>query len=277
MAVVPEKISNHIAKALARLAQQYKDKPRIAAVLGVFVYQVQQIEDAGYDVMIFRRLANAEGEQLDVIGRIVGQDRESADDAEYRLRLAARIRANLSTGSAEDILTVFAILLPDNTFKLTPYYPAAFTLEIMGDPIDEDLLPLYVQFLADTKAAGVGAQLIWSSDDPDEMFAFAGEELFFMQEARSATDMDVYVGSTFLADGSPSPSSGTLLIGEGTAEEETIAFSGNTGNRFLVGGLANNHENGSSVKLLEVETDGKGYGDTGDPDTGGKYASVEQV
>lgn len=170
MAVVPEKITNHISKALARLAQQYKGKPRMAAVLGIFVYQVQQIEDAGYDVMIYRRLANAEGEQLDLIGRIIGQDREAADDAEYRLRLAARIRANLSTGSAEDILTVFSILLPDNTIHLSPLYPAAILLEI-GE-IDEDLLPLYVQFLADTKAAGVGAQLVWLTDPEAAMFTF---------------------------------------------------------------------------------------------------------
>ncbi len=171
MAKVPDKITNHHARALARLAEQFKNKPALAALLGVFDYQVQLLENAFYDVMIFRRLSEAEGEQLDVIGRIVGQDREASDDDEYRLRLAARIRANLSTGSAESIYAVFHILLPDSQLALTPLYPAAFDFEIV-DVIDPTLQPLYLRFLQDTKAAGVGAQLITSEFAMDMMFTF---------------------------------------------------------------------------------------------------------
>lgn len=161
MAIDVVQITDHEARAEARLAEQYKRAEKLKGLLACFTVQCQQIEDMLFGVLLGYRLNLAVGEQLDVIGRVVGQDRESADDAEYRLRLAARIRANLSHGSAEDIYLVFGILLPTATLVLEPVYPAGFVLNVYG-ALDESLIPLYSRFLQDTKAAGVNGQGIYS-------------------------------------------------------------------------------------------------------------------
>lgn len=166
-------ITTHAALALARLVEQYKGKPLFSALLNCITPQVQQIEDMLFSVRDGLQLANAVGAQLDVIGRIVGQAREASNDAEYRLRIAARIRANLSTGSTESILSVFSLLLPppDHTLKITPHYPAAFVLDLFGET-DPALTPLYARFLADSKAAGVGGIGILTVVPDEETFIF---------------------------------------------------------------------------------------------------------
>jgi hypothetical protein len=172
VAIDVEYIADHHARAVAKLAMQYRDKPLLAALLGVFDAQVQAIEDGLYSIKTGYVLSAAAGEQLDVLGRIVGQDRESANDTEYRLRIAARIRANLSIGAPEDLYTVFGILLPTATLAITPHYPASFVLDVVG-AVDPDLVPLYAQFLQDTKAAGVGAAAIYSTTDAAHTFTLS--------------------------------------------------------------------------------------------------------
>lgn len=175
MALVPTKILGHTARALARLATQFRDKPKIAALIGVFTTEVQAIENMLYDVLIKGWLADAVGDQLDMKGRLVGQDREnSVDDDEYRLRISARIRANLSTGSPEDLYTVFRILLPTHTLSIEPYYPAAIVMEAL-EAIDPDLVPLYQQFFAVTLAGGVGGQFVYSESTPATTFTLSNE------------------------------------------------------------------------------------------------------
>lgn len=175
MSVDITQIDDHGARMVSRLAEQYKGKPLIEALLATIAPQVQQVEDMLFGVLLGYRLeASASGEQLDVLGRVVGQDREAADDAEYRLRIAARIRANVSTGSAESIYRVFSILLPapDNTLAITPHYPASFVLDVFG-AIDPTLVSLYSRFLADSKAAGVGGAGIYTSATDATTFTFS--------------------------------------------------------------------------------------------------------
>lgn len=157
------KVTDHGNQALARLATQYQGKPLMAALLRVFTPLVQQVEDMLYAMQLAMQLANAEGVQLDVIGALVGQSREAADDAQYRLRIAARIKTNISTGTVEDIYAVFAILLPSNTLAGMPDYPAGFILDV--GPVDPALFPLYESFFADAKGKGIAGQLWYDVTD----------------------------------------------------------------------------------------------------------------
>lgn len=172
MAIDVVQITDHAARAEARLAEQYKRAEKLKGLLACFTVQCQQIEDMLFGVLLGYRLSLAVGEQLDVLGRVVGQDRESADDTEYRLRLAARIRANLSHGSAEDVYLVFGILLPTATLAIEVQYPASFVLQIHG-ALTEALVPLYARFLADTKAAGVGGQGVYTLVADSSAFTFS--------------------------------------------------------------------------------------------------------
>lgn len=156
------KITDHANRALARLAQQYQGKPLMASLLRVFTPLVQQVEDMFSAMQLAMRLENAEGVQLDLLGALVGQPREAAGDSEYRLRIAARIKTNVSTGTVEDIYSVFKILLPSPiVLALSPRYPAGFVLNVIG-AVDLDLVPLYASFFQDAKGEGIEGQLLYS-------------------------------------------------------------------------------------------------------------------
>ena len=66
-------------KSVNRLIQQYRDKPKFVALIGLYASIAQEIEDTVFDMLLLRDVETAVGAQLDVIGRIVGQDRAIAD------------------------------------------------------------------------------------------------------------------------------------------------------------------------------------------------------
>lgn len=247
---VPTQITDHASGALLRLLAQYRDKPLLAGVLNVLNGQTQQIEDALYDLLTERTLANAVGAQLDVIGKIVGEPRgDSVDDAEYRVRIEARVAANNAQGTLDDIFSVFDVLLPSADLSIVQYFPAGFVLDL-GESVDPDKVPLYKRFLTDIHPAGVDSQFTWSVDVDAEMFTHSGA--FVLREDRTAGFVDLPV-----LDSLSAPASGTLLIDEGTADEETVAYTINTGNRFTGLTTANNHLTGATIVVLEME--GRGF------------------
>ncbi len=168
-----DKITTHAADALKRLNQALKDKPKLAALLSAACAEPQALENALYSLYAERTIDVAVGAQLDVIGKIVGQAREnSPSDAQYRMRLRARVRANKSSGTAENILSVFAALLNDATIaRLEEYPPASILLRVDDYPItDAADVAMLADFLKDSRAAGVGGQLLTSSVDAARTF-----------------------------------------------------------------------------------------------------------
>lgn len=249
-------ILNHASLALARLAQQYKDKPKLAALLGVFTPKVQELENVLWALHVERRIDVAVGAQLDVLGRIVGQLRENSVDADYRLRIKARVRANRSHGSVEDVLEVFQILLPSTVLEFVQEWPAAFRLNIgtiSGSGVA--LVPMYARFLADAKLGGVGGYLLWQQTSDAE--SYYTEVAAFLNGSHGA-------GSTTLTiDNPPSnalfPSSGSLKLDEGVpGVEETVTYSGKTASSFTgVSATVNIHPDNAAVSL--VGSTGKGH------------------
>lgn len=63
-------------RALSRLAYQYRDSPRLKAVIALLVAEVEQLRDAALTLEPLRDIDQAEGDGLDTIGEIVGQPRE---------------------------------------------------------------------------------------------------------------------------------------------------------------------------------------------------------
>jgi len=63
-------------KAVKRLIQQYRDKPKFNALVELYANIAQEIEDTSFDLLLLRDVETAFGVQLDVIGRIVGQGRQ---------------------------------------------------------------------------------------------------------------------------------------------------------------------------------------------------------
>ena len=61
----------------SRILSQYATSPLYKELLGVLTSEVQELLDAIVDLMEYRTIAKANGTQLDIIGKIVGQPRSS--------------------------------------------------------------------------------------------------------------------------------------------------------------------------------------------------------
>lgn len=62
--------------AESRLLSQFYDSKILKLLLNVYTSEIQELSDAIYQLLVGRTLNNAQGEQLDAIGRIVGLDRK---------------------------------------------------------------------------------------------------------------------------------------------------------------------------------------------------------
>ena len=170
----PVPVIDHRDEALGRLTTMFRDKPRLSALLGAFMAQVQEIENTLFDVSLKRALDNAEGAQLDAIGRIVNQPRSGNPDARYRRFIRARIIVNNNRGHADKLMQALQ-LLDDPRFitrvKLTEYYPASFFIELVTPLLLLDPQEI-VDFLKTGKPAGVRMQFIYQQLDSSVRFTF---------------------------------------------------------------------------------------------------------
>lgn len=219
-------ITNHKEQMLARLLFEYKDKPNITKIITVLAARYQGMEDVLWQLATLRYIDTAEGVQLDIIGKILKQERgDSADDAEYRLRLRARMRANQSSGVPEDILSVFQALLGSyEHLKLTPYYPAGLLLRIDDLEVTDALASLYADFLFDAKLGGVAAWLQTSPAPDDETFCCPASTTLTADHDGEST-MHVVSTAGFLP-------SGQLLFDVGDTIELRISYEYKTATTF---------------------------------------------
>lgn len=161
------RVTDHVEQGLERLLVQYKNKPRLRAWLSAYLKQVQDLEDAIFEMRVKRFIDSAEGVQLDIIGRVVGEGRNSRDDALFRLFLRARIRINRSLGTNKDIFDVMGII-SSSPFTFLEYPPATLAIELSEIPDFDPVLLLGL--VREAKAGGVGISFVVPTTDPDHEF-----------------------------------------------------------------------------------------------------------
>jgi hypothetical protein len=88
--------------ARGRLLSQYAGATKFIADIAVVVAEAQELEDAFWAFLEELDLDAASGVWLDVIGGLIGEHRDGAEDDPYRLLIAARILANKSAGSTDE-------------------------------------------------------------------------------------------------------------------------------------------------------------------------------
>ena len=81
----------------------------VAALLS----EAQTAEDAALETLLGRFLDNAEGEQLNGLGDLVGEERLGRSDDDYRNAIRVRIFQNQASGTPEQMLTLLRLLVPD--------------------------------------------------------------------------------------------------------------------------------------------------------------------
>jgi hypothetical protein len=165
-------VADWAARLRSRLYTQFRDATTwqqwCDEVLGP---QLQDLEDAGQTLLTLLDIDESEGAQLDNIGRIVGQPRNGIDDETYRLYLSARILANKSTGTVDDIFKVMRALFGQDEAR--PTYAGGWVKQFVikvGAILTRAEALIATDFLSDSKEAGARGLLEWSEAAPTGTF-----------------------------------------------------------------------------------------------------------
>jgi hypothetical protein len=159
------KITSHVADAQARLLSQFSEAGNLKNTVAALTESIQDYEDLVFPLFTLLDIDAMEGEQLDGIGSIVGEDRQGRTDAEYREAIRLRVSLNVSSGEPETVIALFKALT-DPTGPVVYYeeQPAAYSIYGDGDQ--------FAQLLAAMEAAspaGVHVSLLdfmlWEDGD----------------------------------------------------------------------------------------------------------------
>lgn len=205
-------IDDHVARALDRLAEQYRASTKLIGMLSALVQQIQEIDDAEWELATERYLYSdveigvvtpffeAEGVQLDMIGVILQETRGSLTDVEYRLVLRAKVKLMRSSGTIEELIAIFHALDAAGSVVITPYYPACFTLTI-SHVLNAAEAAVHVRFIRQGRAAGVGGCLLWQES--------TDAHCLILSDAAAYPEVDTNTGLGDLAD----PDAGGFFTG----------------------------------------------------------------
>lgn len=143
------------------LIQQFKDKPNFVAILTALSKQCEDVEDAIFEFFDQFNVDNAEGDQLDIIGNIVGIDRNGLSDTDYRSLIRTKIIINNGSGEFEIIIKALTDLYNATTVYMYNYGNAKLYIWVDVLLTSDDLQTI-LTFLP----AGVELFLIVSSTNP---------------------------------------------------------------------------------------------------------------
>ncbi len=267
-------VTDRAARMVARLLYQHRNNENLKALLRIWGAELQELENVIWQLQSFvgRNLDNATGALLELLGKLVGEARKGGLDPEYRYRIRARVRANRSTGTAEDIYSVFRALLGNAPTAVTQYiagWPASFTLRIENFSLGASFVDTFARFLYDSKAAGVGGVLEFYEGPEGEAFRFATAA--FLSGAIGAGVNTLTVSST-----AGFPATGNLIIDEGTADEEIVTYTGLTATTFT-GVSTTTLAHGIRACVGWNDSPGLGLGDHANAAVGGYLAGARSV
>lgn len=106
-------------RMLSRLLLQFQDGPVLKDILNAFGFEIQQLLDAGEGVVVERSPLDALGEQLEGLGRIVGQPRIVVDYAEVTWFSpdVAGLGPDVAPAWVEGVETAGKLLADDPTYR----------------------------------------------------------------------------------------------------------------------------------------------------------------
>lgn len=161
----------HVEQGLGKLIHRFR-KPKIKALLGSWLSEVQALEDALWILYVETFLGVAEGDALDQLGRIVGQARAGRVDDVYRLWIRARILILRSSGRAEQLIAAARLVLTTITRVVWEegLGPAQFLMHIEG-AITGTEGNEFAKLLRIARAGGVRSELHWYTTPTPFRFA----------------------------------------------------------------------------------------------------------
>lgn len=164
--------TEHVVEALDRLLEQYRKKTTWTSVITATVDQIQDLEQAIWDLDAGRNINTAVGVQLDNLGTLVGQERLGFDDDFYRVLLFVKIGVNTSEGDPQKIISTFKLLTQADSVHYMNLGGGNIHLAT-SNRIPENIRQFAYDNMQRVVASGVRIDHI-SFYDNAEPFAFAG-------------------------------------------------------------------------------------------------------
>lgn len=156
------KTANHLLM-VELLIDQYRSDSSLRGYIAAQLQQSQEIEEASQEVAKSRDIDQAVGVSLDVIGILVGQQRNGQTDDVYRVFLKARILVNVGNGRGEEILDLLTQTVPDGgSFSFYEMYPAGLFVRLYET--DSALASAISGLVCKIKAAGIGCTVSLTPD-----------------------------------------------------------------------------------------------------------------
>lgn len=249
---------DHVALALSRLPDRLR-KPRFIALATALAEVRQRFEDTLIEIMAQRSIERAVGPQLDRIGAIVRQPRDTSDDVVYRRRIRAKIAVNRSSGLIDDLLRIARLVAnnPDNDISIENYSATA-VLRIGEPPFSDSAASDLSAFAQRAVSAGVRLILTSNVTEDEESFVF-GNLADEIDGGHLASETSIGLGAGALVTW---PESGILEItgGSYTGQRFTYVRTSST-TAAIVPALPFDAIGGEIVELVENIV-GEGLGDS---------------
>ena len=172
-----EQITDHEARAVARMLSQFRGKPRAEAVTGLLGARAQVWEDALWALLDECWIDTAEGAQLDQWGLLLDLVREESwTDERYRALLQAQLLVLRSTGTGDELLEILRRLAETDLVRLREYFPAQVGLryDAIIYPDDPGWALDIVAFLQRAAAAGVSVRPVEEVHEDTLLFSTEG-------------------------------------------------------------------------------------------------------
>lgn len=123
---------DYVATGSELLLSQFYGKPRIEGLLQSYLNRLVEIQDDTNYLLQFRGIDSATGYQLDLIGKIVGQNREGRNDDSYRIIIKVKILVNNSNGTPKEVLQILKSVTNATVVRMFEHFPANIHLFTNG-------------------------------------------------------------------------------------------------------------------------------------------------
>ena len=174
-------------QSLDWLVTQFKQSENLKEFLGALNHTHADFETILDNIRTNLNVDVATGFMLDVLGGLVGEDRQSRSDDIYRLFIKARIRANISGSTADELIQIVQVLksateawnalsaedqaLVNFEVFYAIYAPAYYAITVSGLDLTASDVAAIAEILDLADPAGVGSDISYGEGP---LFAFDG-------------------------------------------------------------------------------------------------------
>ena len=148
--------TSYKTEAITNFIEQFRSSTNLHNLACSYLEQIQLLEEAFHLILDKFNLQCAVGDQLDILGRIVNENRQGQTDDEFRQAIRTKIRANVSEGTIEDIIAIAKSALNQaGSIEVTEAFPGTAFVRVNGVTLNAIESAQLKKFLVLGSPAGV--------------------------------------------------------------------------------------------------------------------------